>query len=155
MAVRATAEVTPAAMAMLGVEILPGWIVGKVEEYDRGPVRLTATRMDGVEGEGEGENLSEAIKALTSALTSPEPPLDGRAATAPISAVGHPPHYGGADDPYEAIKVIEAWGLGFCLGNTVKYISRAGKKGDRLEDLQKARWYLEREIKREEGCRGA
>lgn len=61
-------------------------------------------------------------------------------------AVNHPDHYGGADNPYEAIKVIEAWGLGFCLGNTIKYISRAGKKGDALEDLRKARWYLDREI---------
>ena len=43
--------------------------------------------------------------------------------------VDHPKHYGG-DTLYEAIKVIEAWRLGFCLGNTVKYISRAGKKGD-------------------------
>ena len=65
-------------------------------------------------------------------------------------AVNHPAHYGGADNPYEAIKVIEAWGLGFCLGNTVKYISRAGKKGDVLEDLKKARWYLDREIQRRE-----
>jgi hypothetical protein len=64
-------------------------------------------------------------------------------------AVNHPDHYGGADNPYEAIKVIEAWGLGFCLGNAVKYISRAGKKGDRLEDLKKARWYLDREIQNE------
>lgn len=62
------------------------------------------------------------------------------------SAVDHPLHYGGADNPYEAIKVIEAWGLGFCLGNTVKYISRAGRKGDAIEDLEKARWYLDREI---------
>jgi hypothetical protein len=60
--------------------------------------------------------------------------------------VDHPAHYGGADNPYEAIKVIEAWGLGFCLGNCVKYISRAGKKGDAIEDLRKARWYLDREI---------
>lgn len=60
--------------------------------------------------------------------------------------VNHPPHYGGADNPYEAIKVIEAWGLGFCLGNAVKYISRAGKKGDVIEDLKKALWYLDREI---------
>lgn len=42
--------------------------------------------------------------------------------------VQHPIYYGGADDPYEAIKVIEAWNLGFHLGNTVKYISRAGKR---------------------------
>ena len=65
-------------------------------------------------------------------------------------AVNHPQHYGGADNPFEAIKVIEAWGLGFSLGNAVKYISRAGKKGDRLEDLKKARWYLDREIANQE-----
>jgi hypothetical protein len=62
------------------------------------------------------------------------------------SAVDHPAHYGGADNPYEAIKVIEAWDLGFNLGNAVKYVSRAGKKGDAIEDLRKAAWYLEREI---------
>jgi hypothetical protein len=64
-------------------------------------------------------------------------------------AVSHPAHYGGADNPYEAIKVIEAWGLDFCLGNAVKYISRAGKKADPvLQDLKKARWYLDRQIKK-------
>jgi hypothetical protein len=62
--------------------------------------------------------------------------------------VEHPDHYGGKQNTYEAIKVIEAWDLGFHLGNVVKYISRAGKKHDRvLEDLQKARWYLDRYIK--------
>ncbi len=61
-------------------------------------------------------------------------------------AVHHPAHYGG-DTPYEAIKVIEAWELGFHLGNTVKYIARAGRKDRRVvEDLEKARWYLDREI---------
>ncbi len=62
--------------------------------------------------------------------------------------VNHPEHYGGADNPYETIKVIEAWGLDFCLGNTVKYISRAGKKDARkeIEDLEKARFYLTRRI---------
>ena len=61
--------------------------------------------------------------------------------------VNHPDHYGGADNPYEAIKVIEAWNLGFCLGNAVKYISRAGKKNEKLlEDLRKASWYINREI---------
>lgn len=61
--------------------------------------------------------------------------------------VNHPKHYGGKDNPYEAIKVIEAWDLGFCLGNTVKYISRAGKKDDTIQELEKALWYLKREIK--------
>lgn len=63
-----------------------------------------------------------------------------------VEAVDHPDHYGGADNPYEAIKVVEAWELDFHLGNVVKYVSRAGKKGDALEDLKKARWYLERKI---------
>lgn len=65
-------------------------------------------------------------------------------------SVNHPVHYGGPDNLYEAIKVIEAWGLGFCLGNVVKYISRAGKKdpAKTKEDLEKARWYLDREISR-------
>jgi hypothetical protein len=67
-----------------------------------------------------------------------------------VDAVNHPSHYGGKDDPYEAIKVIEAWGLGFHLGNTVKYISRAGKKSGQslLQDLRKARWYIDRLIQR-------
>ena len=60
--------------------------------------------------------------------------------------VNHPKHYGGKDDPYEAIKVIEAWGLGFHLGNAVKYIARAGKKDSIVQDLKKAKWYLERVI---------
>ena len=63
-------------------------------------------------------------------------------------SVNNPTHYGGSDNVYEAIKVIEAWGLGFCLGNVVKYRSRAGKKDPKklVEDLEKAKWYLEREI---------
>lgn len=64
-------------------------------------------------------------------------------------AVDHPAYYGGADNPYEAIKVIRAWDLGFNLGNTVKYISRAGRKDPAkyVEDLEKALWYLQDEIR--------
>ena len=64
--------------------------------------------------------------------------------------INHPEHYN--PGTYEAIKVIEAWGLGFCLGNVVKYISRAGRKvgSDELEDLKKAQWYLNREIEKRE-----
>lgn len=62
--------------------------------------------------------------------------------------VNHPEHYGGEENTYEAIKVIEAWGLGFNLGNVTKYISRAGKKDNNklIQDLEKASWYLNREI---------
>lgn len=64
-------------------------------------------------------------------------------------AVNHPSYYktGGI----EAIDVIEAWNLDFCLGNTVKYIARCGKKSDKVvEDLKKAAWYLNREIESRE-----
>lgn len=65
--------------------------------------------------------------------------------------VNHPDHYqNGEDNTYEVIKVIDAWGLGFCLGNTVKYIARAGKKDPKkeFEDLKKAAWYLNHEIEK-------
>ena len=67
--------------------------------------------------------------------------------------IDHPSHYGGANNPYEAIKVIEAWEADFNIGTTLRYLCRCGKKtigGSaeemRLEDLKKARWYLDREI---------
>jgi len=60
--------------------------------------------------------------------------------------VNHPSHYGGKDNPYEAIKIIFAlgWGRAFCLGNALKYILRAGVKSSasETEDLEKAAWYL-------------
>ena len=64
--------------------------------------------------------------------------------------VQHPQHYGGKNNPFETIKVIDAWSLNFKLGNAVKYISRAGKK-DRTEyvqDLRKAVFYIEHEIEK-------
>jgi hypothetical protein len=74
-------------------------------------------------------------------------------------AVNHPSHYGGKDNPYEAIKIIEYSGANFLVGNTLKYLLRAGKKYTvdknsevhALEDLKKARWYLDREISNIEG----
>ena len=68
-------------------------------------------------------------------------------------AVNHPSWYGSKDDPYETIKVIEAWGLNFTLGNALKYISRAGKKdpSKTVEDLRKALFYIQYEIDRIEG----
>ena len=66
-----------------------------------------------------------------------------------MSTINHPSHYR-KDSGFEAIDVIEAWNLGFNLGNVVKYVSRAGKKTPELliEDLEKSLWYLEREIAR-------
>ena len=58
----------------------------------------------------------------------------------------HPKYY--TKTGLEPITVIETWGLGFNLGNVLKYISRAGVKDPdtEIEDLEKARWYLDREI---------
>ena len=60
--------------------------------------------------------------------------------------VNHPPHYkaGGI----ETIDFIEAKGLGYHLGNVVKYVTRADHKGNKLEDLKKAQWYLSRAIEK-------
>lgn len=61
--------------------------------------------------------------------------------------VNHPAHYckGRTIEPADAI--ID-WGLSWCLGNVVKYIARAGRKTDLIEDLKKAAWYLQKEISR-------
>ena len=63
--------------------------------------------------------------------------------------VNHPPHY--TDGKIEVMDYIEDKGFGYCLGNAIKYISRAGKKypGDKqkeIEDLEKAVWYIKRRI---------
>lgn len=63
-------------------------------------------------------------------------------------AVTRPAHYGGEANPHEPIKVIEHYELGFCLGNAIKYLLRAPFKGSTLDDLKKARWYVDREIQR-------
>ena len=77
---------------------------------------------------------------------SPKTVLNVSTTNAPVlpDMVNHPPHYkvGGV----ETIDFIEAKKLNYNLGNVVKYISRHDLKGDRLENLRKAQWYLDREI---------
>jgi hypothetical protein len=58
--------------------------------------------------------------------------------------VDHPKHYNMGK--FEVIDVIEDWQLDFHLGNVVKYVARAPHKGDLLQDLEKAAWYLRRRI---------
>lgn len=60
--------------------------------------------------------------------------------------VNHPSHYN--QGKFEVMDVIDDWKLNFALGNVVKYVARAPFKGNTLEDLQKAKWYLEYEIKK-------
>lgn len=76
-----------------------------------------------------------------------------------METIDHPAHYQGCssftrdivlqfvaleDLDCECIDVIERWKFGFHLGSTIKYLWRCGQKGDPVEDLQKAKWYLER-----------
>lgn len=60
--------------------------------------------------------------------------------------VNHPKHYTAHPSGVECIEITEH--MNFCLGNAVKYIWRASLKGKELEDLKKARWYIDREIAR-------
>ena len=62
--------------------------------------------------------------------------------------VSHPSHY---NQGIEAIDIIESWSLNFSLGNAIKYILRSPYKGKQIEDLEKARWYIDREINRLKG----
>jgi len=63
--------------------------------------------------------------------------------------VNHPDHYQG--NKFEVIDIIEDYDLGFSLGNAVKYILRSDKKGNKKQDLEKAIWYLERELSKFKG----
>jgi hypothetical protein len=76
------------------------------------------------------------MKATKTAVTKPE-------------AVDHPAHYNGHPSGIECIQVVEH--MGFNLGNAVKYVWRADLKNDAVEDLKKARWYIDREIQKRGG----
>jgi len=95
---------------------------------------LTSARKAEIERKIEADHIFEMTKGRDR-VEMIEPPADN---------VNHPAHYkvGGI----ETIDFIEAKGLNYHLGNVVKYITRADTKGNREEDLLKARWYLNREI---------
>lgn len=96
---------------------------------------LSAT--DHCAGEGRMDDFKRTVGILNDVWnTNP--------ATQPESDPINPGHYRGKGG-LQAIDVIEAFDLGFCLGNVVKYVCREGGKGG-VEDLKKAQWYLQREI---------
>ena len=64
----------------------------------------------------------------------------------PLHMIKKAPHYNSGN--IEVIDAIEDWKLGFHLGNAIKYIARADHKGKRQEDLEKALWYIQRELER-------
>ena len=114
--------------------------------------------LDALANGGTKEYNMTAKKKETGTMDNPAPiktkPIENKAEIK-NDAVNHPKWYGSKDDPYETIKVIEAWGLNFTLGNALKYISRAGKKdpSKTVEDLRKALFYIQYEIERLEGKR--
>ena len=96
--------------------------------------------------------LEEQLRAQTPdnkpVKTEPKPVTRPIAPKPQSDPVNHPAHY--TSGGIEVIDFIEAKGLNYNLGNVVKYVSRCGKKDDALEDLKKAAWYLDREIKTRE-----
>ena len=107
-------------------------IIGPEEEQPlhRNPITELLGAMDPM------EHLHQALKSQVLGMST------GQEAT---ESVDHPTHYR-SDSGFEAIDVIEAWNLNFNLGSALKYICRAGLKTSRKEDLQKAIWFLTREL---------
>lgn len=105
-----------------------------------------------------GHRYTEPVKASTTVgelrfcsdrCASADEALTGRgwtylAYTEGGDPVNHPQHY--TAGRFEVIDVIEDWGLGFNLGNVVKYVARSSHKGTEIQDLEKAAWYLARRI---------
>ena len=97
---------------------------------------------DGVEhGERQYDDLTEEEKRIYEDSKTVEIQLD--------HSVNHPDYYRKRSG-IEVIQAIEAWDLGFCLGNAVKYIARAGRKDSETtkKDLNKAIWYIKRYIEK-------
>ncbi len=99
-----------------------------------------------IEGEEASRTFFQEEKELWDRRLTP-PPLEAPSGPA-TEQDHHPDYYGGKDDPYEAIKVIEAWKLCFFLGSVLKYVRRAGKKAreSAIKDLKKARHCLDLKI---------
>jgi hypothetical protein len=96
----------------------------------------------------EGEGLEKDLEPSAEAATGREARL-----SEPVDMVNHPPHYKAHPSGVECIQITEH--MGFNLGNAVKYIWRADEKGNAVEDLKKAAWYIAREIERRTKARSA
>lgn len=90
--------------------------------------------------DGEWKKVAETTNTVQTELPNP-----------PEEAVDHPKHYNDHPSGIEAITVCEHYN--FNVGNAIKYLWRAGLKGDAVEDMKKARWYIDREIERLAKCK--
>lgn len=98
------------------------------------------------------KDAAEAIKGPAQALADLTATRMPALSQPSYEEVDHPQHYGGEDSPYEVIKIIEHFDLGFNTGNALKYLLRAGRKPGTpyAKDLKKALWYLQHEVERAE-----
>lgn len=119
---------------------------GKDADLDKTAVALAAHEK--VLRSGVAVDSDKYYARIDAQMRKYDKEVEGGSVPHEANMVSHPPHYtvGGI----EVIDFIEAKGLSYHLGNVVKYVSRAGKKDDALQDLQKARWYLERAIQQAE-----
>ena len=93
---------------------------------------------------GHDANAALAAELARGHAVAPNPHVDIAHGADPVN---HPPHYNSHPSGVECVTVAEH--MNFCLGNALKYIWRAGLKSkDPIEDLKKARWYVDREIAR-------
>jgi len=102
----------------------------------------------GMDTENGKECFRAGFKWAWRVLTAPVNPEGTIVVAAPAKsdAVNHPPHYTQHPSGIECIQITEH--MGFNLGNAVKYVWRADLKSDAIEDLKKARWYIDRELKK-------
>jgi hypothetical protein len=148
-------EVTPNKIAELyAIPVKSVYQITYQIRKEKKPIRITQTQALIANKLGVStEEYAKRVWELTKGRNRRHP-ITGKAlmqgadivATHHTDMVNHPPHYkaGGV----ETIDFIEAKGLGYHLGNVVKYITRADHKGNKLEDLKKAQWYLSRAIEK-------
>lgn len=96
------------------------------------------------ESEVGSEEVLEAFQTEHFARHDAE--LKARQAEEAQNVVNHPDHYNDHPSGIECIEIVEH--MNFCVGNAIKYLWRAGLKGDAIKDLKKAEWYIRREIDR-------
>lgn len=99
-----------------------------------------------IDSDTVGDPWDEWFQGISSDESETTPPTPSSSKTGKNDPVEHPPHYTQHPSGVECIDIIEHFN--FCRGSALKYIWRAGEKNDELEDLKKARWCLDREIKR-------
>ena len=109
----------------------------------RRPVTASNSRQDESPPRHDQEMAGESSEAGQSPV--------GQDTSGGIDFVNHPPHYTSHPSGVECITITE-W-MNFNVGNAVKYLWRAGEKGFEIQDLKKARWYIDREIARLEKLR--